>query len=115
MVTGCRCQPAAAYFPGIHAYPPITTQEALDYYRQPPAGKLALAPTKPMRTPRVVLACSLGVAELCLAIAANKNDVYEYTAKGNLGFLLQRGEKLRPDFSQHAHILNSICSFCLIL
>ena len=52
--------------------PIITKQDALDYHRQRPAGKLAIAPTKPMQTPRdLALAYSPGVAEPCLAIAAN--------------------------------------------
>ncbi len=70
----------------------ITKQEALDYHRQHPAGKLEVTPTKSMRTQRdLALAYSPGVAEPCLAIAAHRDDVYQYTAKGNLVAVISNG------------------------
>ena len=63
----------------------LNPQDALDYHSQEPAGKLEVVPTKPMSTQfDLALAYSPGVAEPCKAIAANPDDVYRYTAKGNL-------------------------------
>ena len=48
-------------------------QEALDYHAQAPAGKLAIAATKPLLSPRdLSLAYSPGVAEPCREIFANR-------------------------------------------
>ena len=70
----------------------ISQQEALDYHRQHPAGKLEVVPTKAMLTQRdLALAYSPGVAEPCLQIAAHKDDVYHYTAKGNLVAVITNG------------------------
>lgn len=70
----------------------ISQQEALDYHTQHPASKLEVVPTKAMRTQRdLALAYSPGVAEPCLRIAAHKDDVYQYTAKGNLVAVISNG------------------------
>ena len=70
----------------------IRKQEALDYHEQGRRGKLEIVPTKPHSTQRdLALAYSPGVAEPVLAIAANPDDVYRYTAKGNLVAIISNG------------------------
>src|SRR5947207_8194822 len=67
-------------------------QEALDYHSQGRPGKIEVVPTKPYSTQRdLSLAYSPGVAEPCLRIADNKEDVYRYTAKGNLVAVISNG------------------------
>ena len=70
----------------------INKQDALNYHSQSPAGKIEVVPTKPVSTQLdLALAYSPGVAEPCLAIAANPDDVYKYTAKGNLVAVISNG------------------------
>ena len=70
----------------------INRQDALNYHSQEPAGKLEVVPTKPMSTQLdLALAYSPGVAEPCMEIAANPDDVYKYTAKGNLVAVITNG------------------------
>jgi malate dehydrogenase (oxaloacetate-decarboxylating)(NADP+) len=70
----------------------INKQDALNYHSQGPAGKIEVVPTKPVSTQLdLALAYSPGVAEPCLAIAANPDDVYKYTAKGNLVAVISNG------------------------
>ena len=64
-------------------------QDALDYHSQGRPGKIQVIPTKPTRD--LALAYSPGVAEPCLRIAENKDDVYKYTAKGNLVAVISNG------------------------
>src|SRR5260370_2784885 len=60
-------------------------QEALDYHSQGRPGKIQVAPTKPFKNQRdLSLAYTPGVAEPCREIAARPQEVYTYTAKGNL-------------------------------
>jgi malate dehydrogenase (oxaloacetate-decarboxylating)(NADP+) len=67
-------------------------QEALDYHSQGRPGKIEVVPTKPYSSQRdLSLAYSPGVAEPCLRIADNKEDVYKYTAKGNLVAVISNG------------------------
>lgn len=67
-------------------------QEALDYHAQGRPGKIEVIPSKPYNTQRdLSLAYSPGVAVPCLAIAENVNDVYKYTAKGNLVAVISNG------------------------
>ncbi len=67
-------------------------QDALDYHSQGKPGKIEVIPTKPYSTQRdLTLAYSPGVAEPCLEIAANPEDVYKYTAKGNLVAVISNG------------------------
>lgn len=67
-------------------------QEALDYHEQGRPGKIEVIPTKPYSSQRdLSLAYSPGVAEPCLRIADNPNDVYKYTAKGNLVAVISNG------------------------
>ena len=70
----------------------IRKQDALDYHSKGRPGKIAVIPTKETETQRdLSLAYSPGVAEPCLAIAANREDVYKYTAKGNLVAVISNG------------------------
>ena len=67
-------------------------QDALDYHANGRPGKIAVVPTKPLNNQRdLSLAYSPGVAEPCLEIAANPDDVYRYTAKGNLVAVVTNG------------------------
>ena len=67
-------------------------QEALDYHSQGRKGKIEVIPSKPTSTQRdLSLAYSPGVAEPCLEIFKNPEDVYEYTAKGNLVAVISNG------------------------
>ena len=67
-------------------------QDALNYHANGRPGKIAVVPTKPTQTQRdLSLAYSPGVAEPCLRIADNKDDVYKYTAKGNLVAVISNG------------------------
>ena len=67
-------------------------QEALDYHEHGRPGKIEVVPTKPYSSQRdLSLAYSPGVAEPCLRIAENPDDVYRYTAKGNLVAVISNG------------------------
>ena len=67
-------------------------QDALDYHSQGRPGKIQVIPTKPYSSQRdLTLAYSPGVAEPCLKIADNNEDVYKYTAKGNLVAVISNG------------------------
>ncbi len=70
----------------------IRKQEALDYHSQGRRGKIEVVPSKPCATQRdLSLAYTPGVAEPCLEIAANPEDAYRYTAKGNLVAVISNG------------------------
>ena len=70
----------------------IRKQDALDYHSSGKPGKIEVVPTKPYSSPRdLSLAYSPGVAEPCLKIADNKEDVYKYTSKGNLVAVISNG------------------------
>jgi len=67
-------------------------EDALDYHSQGRPGKIEVIPTKPHSSQRdLSLAYSPGVAEPCLRIAENKDDVYKYTIKGNLVAVISNG------------------------
>jgi malate dehydrogenase (oxaloacetate-decarboxylating)(NADP+) len=67
-------------------------EDALKYHSKGRPGKIEVVPTKPTNTKRdLSLAYSPGVAEPCLEIAANVDDVYKYTAKGNLVAVISNG------------------------
>jgi malate dehydrogenase (oxaloacetate-decarboxylating)(NADP+) len=67
-------------------------QDALDYHSLGRPGKIQVIPTKPTTSQRdLTLAYSPGVAEPCLRIADNVEDVYKYTAKGNLVAVISNG------------------------
>ncbi|MEN9876046.1 MAG: hypothetical protein RLZZ529_1043 [Bacteroidota bacterium] len=66
--------------------------EALFYHSHPQPGKIQVIPTKKYATQRdLSLAYSPGVAEPCLEIAKDVNDVYKYTTKGNLVAVISNG------------------------
>ena len=66
--------------------------EALLYHAKPTPGKIQVVPTKKYATQRdLSLAYSPGVAEPCLEIAKDSNNVYKYTAKGNLVAVITNG------------------------
>lgn len=70
----------------------IRKQDALDYHSKGRPGKIAVISTKETETQRdLSLAYSPGVAEPCLEIAANRENVYKYTAKGNLVAVISNG------------------------
>ncbi|WP_111307684.1 NADP-dependent malic enzyme [Confluentibacter sediminis] len=67
-------------------------REALIYHAKPTPGKIQVVPTKKYATQRdLSLAYSPGVAEPCLEIAKNVDNVYKYTAKGNLVAVISNG------------------------
>ena len=67
-------------------------QDALRYHSKGRPGKIEVVPTKEAKTQRdLSLAYSPGVAEPCKEIAANKENVYKYTAKGNLVAVISNG------------------------
>lgn len=69
-----------------------TRREALIYHAKPQPGKIKIVPTKPYATQRdLALAYSPGVAEPCLEIAKDKENVYKYTSKGNLVAIISNG------------------------
>lgn len=71
---------------------PTRKQDALNYHSKGRPGKIQVVPTKPTNSQRdLTMAYSPGVAEPCLAIANNVNDVYKYTAKGNLVAVISNG------------------------
>ena len=70
----------------------IRKQDALDYHAQGKPGKIEVIPTKPYSSQRdLSLAYSPGVAEPCLKIAENPEDVYLYTSKANLVAVISNG------------------------
>lgn len=70
----------------------IRKQEALDYHQFDKPGKIEVIPSKPYSSQRdLSLAYSPGVADPCKEIAKNPEDVYKYTAKGNLVAVISNG------------------------
>ena len=66
--------------------------DAREYHQQEPPGKIAIETTKPTNTQRdLSLAYSPGVAAPCLDIADDPEDIFEYTAKGNLVAVVSNG------------------------
>ena len=66
--------------------------EALLYHAKPRPGKIEVVPTKKYATQHdLALAYSPGVAEPCLEITKDRNNVYKYTSKGNLVAVISNG------------------------
>ncbi len=66
--------------------------DALDYHSKGRPGKIEIVPTKETKTQRdLALAYSPGVAEPCMEIFKNPEDVYKYTTKGNLVAVISNG------------------------
>ena len=67
-------------------------QAALAYHAEPTAGKISVELTKPAETQLdLSLAYSPGVAQPCREIAADANNAYLYTGKGNLVAVISNG------------------------
>ena len=70
----------------------IRKEDALEYHSKGRPGKIEVVPTKETKTQRdLALAYSPGVADPCMEIFANPEDVYKYTAKGNLVAVISNG------------------------
>lgn len=66
--------------------------EALHYHAKGRPGKIEVIPSKETASQKdLTLAYSPGVADPCLEIAANPEDIYKYTAKGNLVAVISNG------------------------
>jgi malate dehydrogenase (oxaloacetate-decarboxylating)(NADP+) len=70
----------------------IKKQDALNYHMQGQPGKIEVVPTKVLSSQLdLALAYSPGVAEPCKEIAANADDSYKYTSRGNLVAVISNG------------------------
>src|SRR4030081_2572663 len=70
----------------------LRKQQALEYHSKGRPGKIEVVPTKEAKSQRdLSMAYSPGVAEPCKEIALNIDDVYKYTAKGNLVAVISNG------------------------
>jgi malate dehydrogenase (oxaloacetate-decarboxylating)(NADP+) len=70
----------------------VSKKEALAYHAEGRPGKIEVIPTKKHSSQRELsLAYSPGVAEPCIQIDKKKEDVYKYTAKGNLVAVISNG------------------------
>lgn len=70
----------------------VTKEDALHYHSRGRQGKVEVIPTKPYSTQSdLSLAYTPGVAWPCLEIRDNPEDVYKYTAKGNLVAVISNG------------------------
>ncbi|HVV04629.1 MAG TPA: NADP-dependent malic enzyme [Puia sp.] len=70
----------------------LRKEQALEYHSKGRPGKIEVVPTKEAKTQRdLSLAYSPGVAEPCKEIHKNSDDVYKYTAKGNLVAVISNG------------------------
>lgn len=83
---------AILYDLGVEAEDDPLDDDALDYHRRDPPGKVEIATTKPTNTQRdLSLAYSPGVAAPCRAIDADPDAAYEYTTKRNLVGVVSNG------------------------
>lgn len=70
----------------------IRREDALEYHEKGRPGKIEVVPTKETKTQRdLALAYSPGVAEPCKEIHEHTENVYRYTAKGNLVAVISNG------------------------
>lgn len=70
----------------------VSKEEALHYHSEGRNGKIEVIATKPCFTSRELsLAYTPGVAEPCREIDKNKDEVFTYTAKGNLVAVVSNG------------------------
>lgn len=70
----------------------LRKEQALEYHSKGRPGKIEVVPTKEAKTQRdLSLAYSPGVAEPCKEIHENIENVYKYTAKGNLVAVISNG------------------------
>jgi len=76
----------------LHSKSKVSREDALEYHMKGRPGKIEVIPTKETKTQRdLALAYSPGVAEPCLEIARDVENVYKYTAKGNLVGVITNG------------------------
>ncbi|WP_181691183.1 NADP-dependent malic enzyme [Natronomonas sp. LN261] len=67
-------------------------EDSLEYHRVDPPGKIEISTTKPTNTQRdLSLAYSPGVAAPCNEIAADTEQAYTYTTKGNMVGVVSNG------------------------
>ncbi len=72
--------------------PNVTKEDALLYHCRGRKGKIEVIPTKPYGTQYdLSMAYTPGVAYPCLEIEKNPEEVYKYTAKGNLVAVISNG------------------------
>ena len=72
--------------------PKVTKEDSLLYHSRGRHGKIEVIPTKPYSTQfDLSLAYTPGVAYPCLEIEKTPEDVYNYTAKGNLVAVISNG------------------------
>ena len=72
--------------------PKVTKEDALLYHSRGRHGKVEVIPTKPYGTQfDLSMAYTPGVAYPCLEIEKTPEDVYNYTAKGNLVAVISNG------------------------
>ncbi len=70
----------------------LRREQALEYHAKGRPGKIEVVPTKEAKTQRdLSLAYSPGVAEPCKEIFNEKENIYKYTAKGNLVAVISNG------------------------
>ena len=70
----------------------LRREQALEYHSSGRPGKIEVIPTKEAKTQRdLSLAYSPGVAEPCKEIKDNPENIYKYTAKGNLVGVITNG------------------------
>ncbi len=101
----------------------IRKQDALNYHSQGSPGKIEVIPTKPVSSQiDLALAYSPGVAEPCKEIEADKENLYKYTAKGNLVAVISNGtavlglgdigpEASKPVMEGKAVLFKKICRY----
>ena len=67
-------------------------EDALEYHRTEPPGKIEISTTKPTNTQRdLQLAYSPGVAAPCRRISEDPTDAYKYTTKANMVGVVSNG------------------------
>ncbi len=70
----------------------VSKHDALAYHEEPRPGKIEVNPTKPSQTQRdLALAYTPGVAAPCREIAADPDNAYRYTGRGNLVGVITNG------------------------
>src|SRR5690625_7382472 len=90
----------------------INKQDALHYHSKGRPGKIEVNPTKDTKTQwDLSLAYSPGVAEPCMEIHKNPEEVYKYTSKGNLVAVITDGSAVLGlgDIGPEAEIGRASC------
>lgn len=71
---------------------PTPARDALEYHAEGRPGKIEVVPSKAVATQRdLSLAYTPGVAEPCRAIHRDPEEVFRYTARGNLVAVVSNG------------------------